>query len=96
MSYSRAYLAAAMIEGLFHGASPMGVDRVRRAAGWACAATVAVLLSMSYHFANIRFVPVAVGFAILAGVCLLMGGAPQVESNGVHPGTDSGIGRAGG
>ena len=73
----------------------MAVDRVRRGAGWACLVTVALLLSMSYHFANIRFVPVALGFGIMAGLCLLAGTTPQVERNGIHPGADSGVRRTG-
>ncbi len=38
-------------------------------AGRLCLGLVTLLCSMGYYFANVRFVPVAVGFAILAGVC---------------------------
>jgi hypothetical protein len=64
-------------------------DRMRRAAGWACLALVATLISMGYHFANIRFVPVAAGFAILAGVFWMYAPREQVSSNVIHPGADS-------
>ncbi|HUF35825.1 MAG TPA: hypothetical protein VMN37_07735 [Gemmatimonadales bacterium] len=42
---------------------------LQRWAGRACVAMVAGLSVLGYHFGNIRFVPVAVGFAILAGLC---------------------------
>jgi len=42
---------------------------LQRWAGRACAGMVAALGVLGYHFGNIRFVPVAVGFAILAGLC---------------------------
>ncbi len=45
--------------------------RMLRWAGWLCVSIVATLTSMGYHFGNIRFAPVAAGFAILAAVCLL-------------------------
>jgi hypothetical protein len=38
-------------------------------AGRLCLGLGAGLGMMGYHFANIRFVPVATGFAILAAVC---------------------------
>ena len=46
-------------------------DRIRRWAGWLCLGMVATLTSMGYHFGNIRFAPLAAGFAILAAVFLL-------------------------
>jgi hypothetical protein len=75
------------------GADHMGFgDTMRRRAGWACLGLVAVLTSMGYHFGNVRFAPVAVGFAILAAVCLIERGTEQLRSNGIHPGADSGVG----
>jgi hypothetical protein len=68
------------------------LDSVRRWAGWMFLALVAALASMGYHFGNIRFVPLAAGFAILSAVCFLERGRYPVRSgNGVHPGADSGI-----
>ena len=69
-------------------------DRIRRWAGWGFLAMVLVLASMGYHFANVRFAPVALGFAILAAVCWRNPGTEQVRSNGIHPGADSGVHRA--
>lgn len=72
------------------------LDTVRRWAGWMFLGIVAVLVSMGYHFGNVRFVPLAAGFAILAAVCFLDRGRQQVRSgHGVHPRADSGIHRAG-
>jgi hypothetical protein len=72
------------------------LDGVRRWAGWTFLCIVAALVSMGYHFGNIRFVPLAAGFAILAGVCFLDRGRQQVRSgNGVHPRADSGVHRTG-
>lgn len=65
-------------------------DRARRGAGWLFLGLVAVLTSMGYHYGNIRFVPVAAGFGILAVLCLVYPGGGQV-SDGIHPGADSGI-----
>ena len=70
--------------------------RLNRAAGWACLALVAALTSMGYHFGNVRFAPVAMGFAILAGVFLLARPNEQVRSNAIHPGPNSRIGRTSG
>lgn len=68
------------------------LDVVRRWAGWSFLAIVAVLVSMGYHFENVRFVPLAAGFAILGVVCLLDRGRQQVRSgNGVHSRADSGV-----
>jgi hypothetical protein len=71
------------------------LDTVRRWAGWSFLAVVAALISMGYHFHNVRFVPLAAGFAILAVVCFLDRGRQQVRSgNGVYSRTDSGVHRA--
>jgi hypothetical protein len=71
-------------------------DRMRRWAGWTFLVLVAAVASMGYHFGNIRFLPVASGFAILAAVCWMERGTEQVGSNGVHPRRDSGVHRASG
>jgi hypothetical protein len=63
-------------------------ETVRRTAGWACASLVAVLIVMGYHFANVRFVPVAAGFAILAGLFLLARPAEQMRSDAIQSGAD--------
>jgi hypothetical protein len=68
--------------------------RLLRWAGWLCMGTVATLTSMGYHFGNIRFAPVAAGFAILAAVCWLDRGRTPVRSDGIHPRRDSGVNRA--
>lgn len=73
------------------------LDTVRRWAGWMFLGIVAVLVSMGYHFGNVRFLPLAAGFGILAAVCFLDRGRQQVRSaHGVHPRTDSGVHRASG
>ena len=41
---------------------------LQRWAGRLCVALVVVLAMIGYYFANVRFAPVAAGFAILAGV----------------------------
>jgi hypothetical protein len=67
------------------------VSRIRRWVGWICLGVVAASLSMGYHYGNIRFLPVAAGFAILAGLCLTMGERREVPSNAVHSGADPGV-----
>jgi hypothetical protein len=42
-------------------------------AGRFCLALVGLLAMMGFHFANVRFIPVAAGFAILAGVFYSVG-----------------------
>jgi hypothetical protein len=42
---------------------------LQRWAGRTCLLLVGALGMLGYHFANIRFAPVAAGFAILAGLC---------------------------
>ena len=63
-------------------------DTVRRAAGWACVGLVAMLIAMGYHFGNVRFVPVAAGFAILGGLFLLARPTDQMSSNVIQSGRD--------
>ncbi len=68
-------------------------DRIRRWAGWLCLGMVATLTSMGYHFGNIRFAPLAAGFAILAALCLVERRRATMRSDGIHPRRDSGINR---
>jgi hypothetical protein len=44
-------------------------EDLQRWAGRVCLLLVGVLGLMGYHFANVRFLPLVAGFAILAGVC---------------------------
>jgi hypothetical protein len=69
---------------------------VARWTGRTCLGVAAALLAMGIHYSNIRFVPVAMGFAILAAVCYLERWREPVRSDGIHPGADSGVGRKGG
>ncbi|HEY3013075.1 MAG TPA: hypothetical protein VGJ36_10030 [Gemmatimonadales bacterium] len=71
-------------------------ERLRRWAGWVCISLVAAFVLMGYHFGNIRFAPLAGGFLILAAVCLIERDQEQVGNNAIHPGADSGVGRASG
>jgi hypothetical protein len=64
-------------------------EELQRWAGRICLLLVAAFGMMGYHWANVRFIPLMVGFAILAGVCY----APRVMSpeagslrrSGQHP-----------
>jgi hypothetical protein len=68
----------------------LGSEEVQRWAGRLCLLLVAALGMMGYHWANVRFLPLMAGFAILAGVCY----APRTTSekarslrpSGPHPG----------
>jgi hypothetical protein len=71
-------------------------DRMRRWAGWLCLGVVATLTSMGYHFGNIRFVPVAMGFAIFGALCLLDRERTPMRTDGIHPRRDSGVSPASG
>jgi hypothetical protein len=74
----------------------MGVgDRLRRWAGWFCLGVVAMCVLLGYYFGNIRFAPLAGGFLILSAVFLIERDADPVQTNAVHAGADSGVGRAG-
>jgi hypothetical protein len=50
---------------------------------------VGALGMMGYYFANVRFLPLVAGFAILAGVCYIRGGAAAstrpLRESGQHP-----------
>ena len=61
-------------------------EDLQRWAGRACLLLVGALGMMGYHFANVRFLPLMAGFAILAGVCY----ARQGESGVRRPLRDSG------
>jgi hypothetical protein len=64
-------------------------EELLRWAGRLCLLLVAALGMMGYHYANIRFVPVMAGFAILAAVCYVprpaATGAKSLRHSGQHP-----------
>lgn len=64
-------------------------EQLQRWAGRICLMLVAVFGMLGYHFANIRFVPVMAGFAILAGVCYIprtvSPHARTLRESGQHP-----------
>jgi hypothetical protein len=70
-------------------------DRLCRLAGWVCLGLAAMFCLLGYYFGNIRFAPLAGGFAILAAIGLIERGPEQAKSNAIHPGADSGVDRAG-
>ena len=71
------------------------LETVRRWAGWMFLGVVAAMVSMGYHFGNVRFVPLAAGFAILSVVCFLERGHQQVRSgHALHTRANSGVDRA--
>jgi hypothetical protein len=75
----------------------MGIgEKLRRVAGWICLGMVALFVLLGYYFGNIRFAPLAGGFLILSAVFLIELAPEQMEPNGIHAGTDSGVDRAGG
>ncbi len=61
-------------------------EDLQRWAGRTCLLLVGALGMMGYYFANIRFLPLVVGFAILAGVCY----SRRVEPARIRPLRDSG------
>ena len=69
-------------------------DKMRRWTGWLCLGLVATLASLGYYFGNIRFAPLAGGFAILAAVCLIEREQAPMRTDGLHPRRDSGVSRA--
>lgn len=72
------------------------VDTLRRWVGWFCLGLVAMFVLLGYYFGNIRFAPIAGGFLILSAVFLIERDQQSTETtNAIHPGADSGIGRAG-
>jgi hypothetical protein len=58
-------------------------------AGRLCLVLVVALGMMGYHFANVRFLPLVAGFAILAGLCYMPRGDGSVtrtlRESGQHP-----------
>ena len=61
-------------------------EDLQRWAGRTCLLLVGALGMMGYYFANVRFLPLVAGFAILAGVCY----AGQSVSAARRPLRDSG------
>jgi len=61
-------------------------EDLQRWAGRTCLMLGGALGMMGYHFANVRFVPLVAGFAILAGVCY----GSRLESDPIRPLRDSG------
>jgi hypothetical protein len=61
----------------------------RRWAGRICLLLVGVLGMIGYFFANVRFLPIVAGFAILAGLCYIgrVASAPArpLRDSGQHP-----------
>jgi hypothetical protein len=64
-------------------------EELQRWAGRACLLLVGALAMMGYHFANVRFLPLVAGFAILAGVCYMGRAASEplrpLRDSGHHP-----------
>jgi hypothetical protein len=64
-------------------------EDLQRWAGRTCLLLVGALGLMGYYFANVRFLPLMAGFAILAGVCYIRRGASDpiraVRDSGQHP-----------
>jgi hypothetical protein len=56
-------------------------EELQRWAGRLCLLLVALLGMMGYHWANVRFLPLMAGFAILAGVCYV----PRITSEETRP-----------
>jgi hypothetical protein len=66
-----------------------GSEEMQRWAGRLCLILVAALGMMGYHWANVRFLPLMAGFAILAGVCYAPRNAREkarsLRPSGQHP-----------
>jgi hypothetical protein len=64
-------------------------EELQRLAGKTCLLLVGTFGMMGYHYANVRFVPLMAGFAILAGVCYsgrAQSRAPRpLRESGQHP-----------
>lgn len=50
-------------------------------AGRLCLGSVFALGGMGFHYGNVRFIPVALGFAILAALCYGLIGRNAVETS---------------
>jgi hypothetical protein len=66
-----------------------GSEELQRWAGRFCLMLVAALGMMGYHWANVRFLPLMAGFAILAGLCYapraVREEAGRLRPSGQHP-----------
>ncbi len=64
-------------------------EDLQRWAGRTCLLLGGALGMMGYHFANVRFLPLVAGFAILAGVCYSSRGHSDptrpLRDSGQHP-----------
>ena len=64
-------------------------EELQRWAGRLCLLLVASFAMMGYHWANVRFIPLMAGFAILAGVCYaprtVTGEARSLRPSGQRP-----------
>ena len=64
-------------------------EELQRWAGRLCLLLVATFGMMGYHWANVRFLPLMAGFAILAGVCYapraVSEQAKTLRPSGRHP-----------
>lgn len=64
-------------------------EELQRWAGRLCLLLVAAFAMMGYHWANVRFLPLMAGFAILAGVCYVPRAvseeAGRLRPSGQHP-----------
>jgi hypothetical protein len=64
-------------------------EDLQRWAGRVCLMLCGALGLVGYHFANVRFLPIVAGFAILAGVCYGGRGAAlparPLRDSGHHP-----------
>ena len=64
-------------------------EDLQRWAGRICLLLAGVLGMMGYHFANVRFLPLVAGFAILAGVCYggqgVSAARRPLRDSGQHP-----------
>jgi hypothetical protein len=64
-------------------------ELLQRWAGRLCLLLVATFGVLSYHWANVRFLPIIAGFAILAAVCYAPRTAPPeartLRHSGQHP-----------
>jgi hypothetical protein len=64
-------------------------EELQRWAGRICLLLVAAFGMMGYHWANVRFIPIMAGFAILAAVCYapraVSPEAGSLRRSGQHP-----------
>lgn len=64
-------------------------EELQRWAGRACLIMAAALGLVGYHYANVRFLPIIAGLAILAAICYIARPAPRggrpLRPSGQHP-----------